>query len=253
MTITVAKLRSMITEAVKGTALHATYKPSQDALDVRSSIESVIDDFGFGVSERYVEHGSAHFAMSGSARSETIRLTMYVEDIEEVSSVRELVTRFKEAAANITKLKTSVTTRDNGTPTIAIIVSIEKSEANKQQPIAFDVPQIPGVEDISTEKQFFNGTVVLRDKETEIQYTLTSSGYVRKRLPSATLESNLMKPGGGTPEEMVALVVKTIEKDRAKRMSAPSDRLRPTHPTFNEGRRVVREAVVGALRSLRMT
>ena len=250
-------VKRVVIEAIKGQALYATYKPSQDALDVRSSIESVLDDFGFDVSERYVQHGSAHFAMSGNARSETISITMYVEDIKEVSSVRELATRIKEAAANTTKLKTSVMTRDilksYDTSTIAIIVSIEKSEADKQQPIAFDVPQIPGVEDISTEKQFFNGTVVLRDKETEIQYTLTSSGYVRKRMPRATLASNLMMPGGGTPEEMVALVVKTIEKDRAKRMSAPSDKLRPTHPTFNEGRRVVREAVSGALHSLRMT
>lgn len=95
-----------------------------------------------------------------------------------------------------------------------VTVSIPKAEDAIQQNLSFNVPQINGVEDISTEKQRANGTVALLDKETDIKYFLQSSGYVRKRRPGATLDSNLMLPGGGTPEEMVQKVVNAITKDR---------------------------------------
>jgi hypothetical protein len=100
---------------------------------------------------------------------------------------------------------------------VKILIPIAKKDL--QTVMKFIVPNISHTTDITTKQQKENGTIAIEDDLTGYKYFLYSSGYVRCRRVDArpgSPDSNLMLPGGGTPDEMVKCMIKSIERTRAK-------------------------------------
>ena len=137
---------------------------------------------------------------------------------------------------NIVTLKRHIREAVKGQPLYATSGSQKDDQISEK--IVFDIPQIPGLVDVSSAIQRANGTVVLLDKETDIKYSLHQNGYVRRIKSfirrtgavaddvSKTQESGsvLMMPGGGTSEEMVQRVINNVKLSRKKKFGESFNR-----------------------------
>ena len=134
---------------------------------------------------------------------------------------------------NIVTLKRHIREAVKGQPLYATSGSQKDDQISEK--IVFDIPQIPGLVDVSSEKQRANGTVMLLDKETSLKYTLHQNGYVRRIAPTSEYTKSvtngreeqgapIMKPGGGTPEEMVQCVINNIKLSRKKKFGESFNR-----------------------------
>lgn len=207
----IVTLKRHIREAVKGQPLYLSKTLSQEAKEAEFEITQDVEQFGF----------------------DTVRIDSWIGKANDNISVewdtREADQKIdnSEIIAFIDRCKEYGKVRDESSEnSFRIVISVARP-AEQSQRMTFDVPQIEGVVDITTDKQRANGTVALRDSITGNKYFLQSSGYVRWRKAKAssnTPDTNLMAPGGGTPEEMVQRVINAIRLHRSKQIESVTPR-----------------------------
>lgn len=215
----IVTLKRHIREAVKGQPLYLSRTLSQEAKQAKFEITQNIEQFGL----------------------DTIRVDSWISRANDNISVewdnQEADQKIdnSEIIAFIDKCKEYGKVRDeSNADSFRIVISVARP-AEQSQRMTFDVPQIKGVVDITTDKQRANGTVMLLDKETSLKYTLHQNGYVRRIAPTSEYTKSvtngreeqgapIMKPGGGTPEEMVQCVINNIKLSRKKKFGESFNR-----------------------------
>lgn len=213
---------SRVLDEIKGTPLYQTQSIPSDVIVLKEKIEDYIRN------KLHISEQDAFINLTKSTKNYVLSVRFINDHAMTPADVKDFASKYKQyGEVQIKQEAKSVydplyDDESNYPYDFYVKILIPIAKEDLQTVLKFVVPNILHTTDITTKQQKENGTVAIEDDLTGDKYFLYSSGYVRRRRSDArpgAIDSNLMLPGGGTPDEMVRCMIRAIERARAKQIT----------------------------------